>query len=317
MPGSGRMSEYYKFGDFQIDAVKRQLLRNDTPIPVSGRAFDLLLVLIEARDRVATKDELLQKVWPDTIVEENNLTVAMSGLRKALGRGVQDPRYILTVPGRGYRFIAEVWTDQHSLESEKAREENSQAATSESAPDSPARGDRIGSSDAVTARKLRTMVPSWLMILTVAALVLGLTYLVLRHNHQTKQFLTSIRSVAVLPFNVIGASEEDRYLGTGIADAITAKLSGNAQLTVRPTRSVLRYSKPDVNPVSAGQELGVDAVLDGEIQRAGNRLRVTVQLVGVRDGATLWADKFEQDFSGIFAVEDSISTGAAEHLLLH
>ena len=57
--------------------------------------------------------------------------------------------------------------------------------------------------------------------------------------------------------------------------------------------------------------------LDGEIQRAGNRLRVTVQLVGVRDGATLWADKFEQDFSGIFAVEDSISTGAAEHLLLH
>ena len=297
--------------------MKRQLLaqrRSDTCL---RPALDLLLVLIEARHQVVTKDELMQRVWSDAIVEENNLTVAMSGLRKALGEEIQNPRYIVTVPGRGYRFIAEVRTDRQSLETQNVDEECVQPAAGKSDSDSPPDGAKIGSGNEVAARRPKSMIPSWLAILIVTAIVLGSAYLALTHYRRTKQSLTSIRSVAVLPFNVIGAGEEDRYLGTGVADAITAKLSGNPQLAVRPTRSVLRYSKPDVNPVSAGQELGVDAVLDGEIQRLGNRVRVTVELVSVRDGTTMWADKLEQDFSGIFAVEDSISAGASEHLLLH
>ncbi len=79
------MKGFYEFGPFRIEPAKRLLLRGEQPVTVSNKAFDLLLALIEARDRVLGKDELLEKVWPDTIVEENNLTVAMSGLRKALG----------------------------------------------------------------------------------------------------------------------------------------------------------------------------------------------------------------------------------------
>ena len=271
------MSDLYKFGDFQINPVKRQLLRNDAPIPVSGRALDLLLVLIEARDQIVTKDELMQRVWSDAIVEENNLTVAMSGLRKALGEEIQNPRYIVTVPGRGYRFIAEVRTDRQSLETQNVDEECVQPTAGKSDSDSPPDGAKIGSGDEVAARRPKSMIPSWLTILIVTAIVLGSAYLALTHYRRTKQSLTSIRSVAVLPFNVIGAGRRGSIFRhrRGGCHHREAKRQPRSSQSGRPALFFV-IAKPDVNPVSAGQELGVDAVLDGEIQRLGNRVRVTV-----------------------------------------
>ncbi len=115
---------------------------------------------------------------------------------------------------------------------------------------------------------------------------------------------------------MIGAPEQDQYLGVGLADALTSKLSNLPRLKVTPTGSVLRYNQSTTTPVTAGRELAVDAVLDGEMQRSGNQIRVTVQLVGVADGSTLWADSFVEDFTNVFALEDSISVGASEHLAL-
>src|SRR5664279_1006825 len=99
------MNSFCEFGPFRIDLGRRVLLRQGEPVVLSNKAFDLLLALIENRDRVMDKDELLDTVWEGAMVEENNLTVAMSGLRKALGEGPADRRYIMTVPGRGYRFV--------------------------------------------------------------------------------------------------------------------------------------------------------------------------------------------------------------------
>jgi TolB-like protein/tetratricopeptide (TPR) repeat protein len=124
------------------------------------------------------------------------------------------------------------------------------------------------------------------------------------------------RTVAVLPFRVLGSLPDEDYLGAGMADALTTRLSNIRQLTVRPTVSVLRYDRPDVNPVDAGRALAVDAVLAGEIQRAGEQIRVTVQLVNVASGAAIWAESFDQTFTNVFAVEDAISSGATAHLLV-
>lgn len=98
----------YEFGDYRIDVTKRCLLRAGEPVTLIAKAFDLLLVLVEHRDRVVEKDELLQLVWPERIVEESNLTQNIFVLRKALGEAPHDHRYIVTVPRRGYRFVAEV-----------------------------------------------------------------------------------------------------------------------------------------------------------------------------------------------------------------
>jgi DNA-binding winged helix-turn-helix (wHTH) protein/TolB-like protein/Tfp pilus assembly protein PilF len=292
------MNELYEFGEFQLEPAKRLLRRGQAPVPISNKAFDVLLALIEGRDRVLTKDELLEKVWPDTVVEENNLTVAMSGLRKALGEGANDRRYIITIPGRGYRFVADVRSLPQSDQLRQPLAEILPPTTDVS------RTPTVRS----TGR--------WRMILAIAAVLIASTAYFVGSHGRTKQSMQSIRSMAVLPFQTIGATEDEQYLGVGMADALTSKLSHLSQLTVRPTGSVLRYRQPGVNPVSAGRDLSVDAVLAGEMQRSGNRIRVTVQLVSVRDGATLWADAFDQDFTNIFAVEDSISAGASEHLAL-
>src|SRR5262245_27712092 len=99
---------FYEFGPFRIDTVKRLLLRDGEPVALKSKCFEMLLALVEARGQVLEKDELMRRVWPDTIVEESNITVYISTLRKALHENPQEHRYIVTVPGRGYSFVAEV-----------------------------------------------------------------------------------------------------------------------------------------------------------------------------------------------------------------
>jgi TolB-like protein/Tfp pilus assembly protein PilF len=126
------------------------------------------------------------------------------------------------------------------------------------------------------------------------------------------------RSVAVLPFKTLGTiqTNDDEFLGLGLADALITTLSNLRQLVVRPTNSVVRFTDPAQDLLIAGNELGVDAVLDGRVQRAGERVRVTVQLVSVMDGAPLWAEKFDEKWTDIFTVQDSISKQVAQALLL-
>src|SRR5215471_8303104 len=98
----------YQFGPFSVDPEQRVVSREGTPLSVTPKVFDTLLFLVRNPERVLTKDELLKEVWPDTFVEEVNLAVNISTLRKALGENAQESRYIVTIPGRGYQFVAEV-----------------------------------------------------------------------------------------------------------------------------------------------------------------------------------------------------------------
>src|SRR3984893_15710807 len=98
----------YEFGEFRIEADKRLLLRDGAPVPLTPKAFDTLLHLIQNRQRIVEKDELMQEIWPDTTVEENNLNQNISTLRRVLGESRGENRYIATIPGKGYRFIADV-----------------------------------------------------------------------------------------------------------------------------------------------------------------------------------------------------------------
>jgi len=293
------MSELYEFGPFRVDANRRVLLRDGNPVPMSNKAFDLLLVLVGERERVLDKEELLDRIWPDTTVEENNLTVAMSGLRKALGEEPNDRRYIVTIPGRGYRFAAEV---------------RAVASPGKAGEDADSRQPFQVQSPAPASVPPASAARTKLLAIAVAAVAVvgAASYFVIRNSRKEVQSIHSIRSLAVLPFKTIGAGEDEQYIGAGIADALTTKLSGVSQLRLRPSSAVLRYA--NANPISAGRELSVDSVLDGQIQRSGSRMRVTVQLVSVGDGGTLWADTLDEDFKNIFQIEDAISVGVAERL---
>jgi TolB-like protein/Flp pilus assembly protein TadD len=131
-----------------------------------------------------------------------------------------------------------------------------------------------------------------------------------------EELSAEIRSIAILPFKPLGASDTDEHLGLGMADALITRLSNIRQIAVRPTSAVMKYAGTDHDPAAAGRELKVEAVLDGAIQRSGDRVRVTVQLVDVSSEIPLWADKFDEMFTDIFAVEDSISEQVAHSLTL-
>jgi TolB-like protein/Tfp pilus assembly protein PilF len=125
-----------------------------------------------------------------------------------------------------------------------------------------------------------------------------------------------IRALAVLPFQTLGSKKDDEYLGLGMADALITRLGNTGKIIVRPTSAIQKYAGGKLSPQAAGQEQGVDAVLDGRIQREADRVRLTVQLIRVRDGGQLWAESFDKEFTNIFALEDALSERVAQSIRL-
>jgi DNA-binding winged helix-turn-helix (wHTH) protein/tetratricopeptide (TPR) repeat protein len=250
---SGAENRYFEFGPFTIDPAHRLLTRRGKSIPLAPKAFDTLMVLVEHSGKLVGKEELIKSVWPETEVEEGNLTFNIHVIRKALGANPKEHKYILTVPGKGYRFVGEV-------------RELSGSSTQPKPPESgPA---------------------------------------------------AAAKSIAILPFKSLGSSAEDEYLGVGAADALITRLGNLRQIVVRPTSAVKKYAAAEVDPLAAGRELGVESVLEGSIRRSGDRIRLTVQLSNVADGASIWAEKFDTEFTDVFTVEDTISQQVADALML-
>src|SRR4030095_1773596 len=285
---------FYLFGPFRIDVAERLLRRDGESIPLTPKAFDLLLMLVENKGHLLEKDELMKMLWPNTFVEEANLSNNISQLRKALS---MDPvhQYIETVPRRGYRFIADVTELSPTPE-----------IASGGHPDKAhERKESIASiSDAS-----RQSTVFWFALAVVALLALGpVIYYFWPKKPVTQQ---PIRTIAVLPFKPLAADSSDESLEMGMADTLITRLSNLRQLIVRPASAVRKYTALDNDELAAGREQRVDAVLEGTIQKASDKIRVTVRLVRVADGALLWADQFDEKFTNLFAVQDSISERVA------
>ncbi len=309
----------YEFGLFRIDTRERQLLRNGDPVPLPPKVYDTLLVLVENRGHIVEKEVLMKAVWPDTFVEEANLTVHISALRKVLGETVSEHQYIETVPRRGYRFVLTVTQVKNG-------------GIEVTAEDPITTGAIIQGNGRIEAAKMESpedesvpvptqAFPSLTRGLSLWALglcaLLGLIGAVYYYTHaKSADDRLKIRSIAVLPFKPLVEGSRDESLEMGMCDALITRLSAINQLVVRPTSSVVRYNKLGLDSLSAGRELGVDALLDGYVQRSGDRIRVTAQLLSTADGKHLWSGQFDDNFNGIFAVEDSISRQISDALLL-
>ncbi|HEX8000579.1 MAG TPA: winged helix-turn-helix domain-containing protein [Pyrinomonadaceae bacterium] len=343
---------FYEFGPFRVDTLKRLLLREGQPVPLTAKAFDTLVTFVQHSGQDLDKDELMRTVWPDTVVEENNLTQNVSALRKALGENKSEHRYIVTIPGRGYRFVAtvkEVCDAQTELLERAVDAETTQAGgnvvaanTLAQSPNGstvanvyePSKTDSNGaattaSSSPVSApsSSLPALQPARLsasllkraaLVVLIAGILAVVAYWWLSNRSRTApEVVAPPGSIAVLPFKPLGMSASDDYLGLGMADALITKLSNIRQITVRPTSAVLKFAgEGKTDPVAAGRELNVDSVLEGSIQRAGDRVRVTVQLVSVRESRPLWAHSFDEQLTDIFSVQDSISAQVAQALTL-
>jgi DNA-binding winged helix-turn-helix (wHTH) protein/TolB-like protein len=305
----------YEFGPFQLDPPERLLLCDGQPVPMTPKAFDLLVVLVERGGHLVEKGELLKTVWRDSVVEEGNLSVTVSFLRKALNDDRELHKYIETVSKRGYRFVAGV-KEIGELESpfrlqslEQASETGEHGVAPEQLPQA--------TPPPATARKRILLLNIAIAVLFLGALVASVKFAPRPDVGAGQvQGTVEIRSLAVLPFQMLGAKGRDEYLGLGMADALITRLGNTGKIIVRPTSAIQRYNGKEPNPQAAGQEQGVDAVLDGRIQREPDRVRLTVQLIRVRDGVPLWGETFDREFTNIFALEDALSERVAQSIRL-
>lgn len=293
----------FEFGPFRLEASERRLWRDGTElVQLPPKVFDLLVLLVENRGRLLDKSFLLESLWPGTFVEEANLSVNVSLLRKALGDGAGGT-YIETVPKRGYRFVANVTEVTGPAEELPAIIEPQQ-------PVAIATRYEMPTAQVLVSRRRRWVwVAGFLIVMAIAGWLFWL-------EMPRRSRVAQIHSIAVLPFRSLGGNADHDYLGLGMADAVVTRLTAIPRITVRPTSAVVRYLKSNPDPLAVGRELQVDAVLVGQIQEHEKRIRVTVSLFCLPDGWALWAEKFDDNFTNIFAVQDAISEKIADSLAL-
>ena len=285
----------YAFDNFEIEPTNRVLLRNGEIVPLTGKVFDVLLVFAENPGRLLEKDEMIDKVWHLEFVEEGNLARNVSTLRRALGDVGKEYKYISTVQGHGYRFIADV----------------AEVNCNRVAETSGATGEVPQTKEIFHPAKSKHFSRKWLWaipfaVVLVTAVLIGKDRLFAPGNQ--------IKSIAVMPLKSLDAG--DNYLGIGIADAVIRKISQTGQFTVRPTSAVLRYANQDSDTLAAARELNTDTVLEGSVQRSGERLRVSVNLLRTSDGVSLWSDSFDLPATDVFTIQDKVAQQVVTRLRL-
>ncbi len=279
----------YRFTTYRLDTRSRELREgNGAPLPLTAKAFDTLAYLIEHRDQVVSRDELLSAVWPGRVVEENTLTQAIAALRRAFGTQGGEHRFIVTVPGHGYRFVADVQEDDAT------------------ATPSPA----ISAVPPPPKRLRRPMLVGFVALLVVVAGGVAAW----RSRTPDVEPAQANATLAVLPFRSLSSGPQDEMLSLGLADALITRIGSSTSLQVRSLASSRRFD--DADPLDAGHKLGARYVVEGTTQRGGDRIRVSARLIDVQKSRTLWSGTFDERSGNVFTLQDTLASAMTDALAL-
>lgn len=289
------ITHFYRFGEFILDADQRVLLRQGKPLLLPPKVLEALLALLQNCGRIIEKGELMTRLWPDTFVEESNLTYTIVQLRKTLGDNARHPHYIETIPKRGYRFIVdveEVLSDTGIVSNELARRVGP-----------PVREAQDG------ANPISGTI--------YAEQVIGIHSIEEQHHHERPSGAISERrvgSIAVLPFLDMSPDRDQEYFCEGLADELINSLAGLPNLHVASRTSSFRFKSPTLDIRDVGKRLNVHTVLEGSVRKAGNNFRITAQLISAIDGYQLWSGKYDRKLEDIFAVQEDIAQSTVRAL---
>ena len=315
--------EIFLFEDFRLDRRGGGLFRrNDkgvfAPVAVGSRGLDILGVLIARAGEVVSKDEIIAAVWPGTIVEDGNLTVQISALRRVIDQGRSDGSYVQTVPGRGYRFVAtvtpsvaEVCASDLLMNSDGERGNNNKpelvaVLPVSERPTAASRRRRSGSAiaTAAVATALVLAVIAWWLWPTTK---LPRTPELAAPASVSQPFVAPRLSIVVLPFANLSDDREQQYFADGITDDVTTDLSRLADMLVISHNTALAYKDKLLDAKQIGLELSVRYVLQGSVRRSGSQVRVNTQLIDAEADTLLWANRFESDAGDLIALQDEIT----------
>ena len=297
------MNHLYHFGSYTLDPRRRRLSRQGSAVSLTPKAFDLLLFFAQNPNRVITKDELLKAVWADSFVEEGNLTQNVFLLRRALGQQSEDSGLIVTIPRKGYQFAGDV-----SIKTGTEHESEAVDTFSSHMETSLVRGP---------TSKWRRLLALLFMVAALILVVAG--YLSWNPFRPTPTPPRPRIMLAVLPLQNLTGDPEQEYFADGLTEEMIAQLGRlqPEQLGVIARTSVMGYKHTEKRLDQIGRELSVQYVLESSFRRSGDRLRLTVQLVRVRDQAHLWAENYDRQMQDIFAVQDDVARAVAREIQLH
>jgi TolB-like protein/DNA-binding winged helix-turn-helix (wHTH) protein/Flp pilus assembly protein TadD len=301
----------YRFGQFELDSCKRTLSRADSPVVLTPKAFDVLTFLVQNPNRLVTKQELLQAVWGETFVEEGNLTQYISHLRKALGDSSDDARLIVTIARKGYQFTADVTV---GAAVDTPRLAALQILTEErSQPESP-RLFGFSTKEAVLnapSRRWKTAVRSVsVLLLLVVVFASWRHFWGVAHSRSPKIML------AVLPFENLTGDPNKEYLADGLTEQTISQLGrlNPEQLGVIARTSVMGYKGKGTRLDQIGHELSVQYVLENSLRESGNEIRLTAQLIQVKDQTHLWSKDYDYPAKDILKVQDDVARAVAQEI---
>ena len=322
---------YYRFDDVVVDCENFRVQKGVQTKALTPRAFDVLLYLIEHRGRVVEKQELFEEVWKESFVSDNALTRSIKEIRRTIVDDTEAPGYILTVPKRGYRFVAEV--TEEALENEellfKEREKSStirEKISGQGEDGNPATQHTVYKAASLTKEALSHRTSSAEVIiseikrhkrgsaLAAAAVLVAVAALAFRFYSTTGG--EAIDSVAILPFVNASAASDSEYISDGVSDSVISSLSRLPNMRVIAFNLVLRYKGQQVDPQAVGRELKVRAVLISRLSKQGDDLSINTELVDVRDGRRLWGEQYNRKVSDIIAVPGEIARQITEGLRL-
>ena len=297
--------------NLELDRRAYQLRRFGKPVKLSRIPMELLLLLVERRGELVTRDEIGKRVWgKDVFVDQdNNINAAIRKLRQVLDDDPEQPKFIQTVTGRGYRFIATV-PDAPSL-----------TPNVEAVPERPTQNGVVVDRQAIPAplppaqaRPLKLALPALALVLLVAAVV----YFQWFRSHPHPQAAAGRLMLAVLPFeNLTGDAAQD-YFSDGLTEEMIAQL-GNLDpqhLGVIARTSVMHYKGTTEKLDQIGGELGVQYVLEGSVRRSSDKVRITAQLIQVKDQSHVWARQYDRELSNLLAIQGEIAEEVAQEIPL-
>ncbi len=295
---------FREFGRFRLDAENKVLWAGEKPIDLQLKEIELLCLFTERRGEILSKDEILDLVWADSFVEESNLSQHVYRLRKTFKAFGETGDLIQTVPRRGYRFIGEIGISAEDIVIER---HSISRTLIEELHDSTEPGLTVVPK--LTGSTLRHR----FLIATAIVLIILATTAGMFLSNRVAIGTSPTRSIAVLPLRDLDRANDGSF-GLGFADALITRLGTVENVRVLSTNAVIRYADELREPLDVGRELNVDAVIDGTLQRADGKIRVTLRVTRTGDGKQIWANSFDQSERDIFGLQDLIATQTAKNL---
>jgi TolB-like protein/DNA-binding winged helix-turn-helix (wHTH) protein/tetratricopeptide (TPR) repeat protein len=304
-PENGPTPRILRFATFEVDLQARELRKNGLKLKLHGQPFEVLAMLLERPGELVSREQLRERLWPtDTFVDfDHGVNTAINRLREALGDSADNPRFIETLPRRGYRFLA-------SVDSNTPSSPASQPATSMAPETLPVTAKENGG----PPDKRKNLV--W--ILAAAGLLVGLLIAAsvgdFRHRLFGKQPSAPIQSIAVLPLVNLSNDANQDYFADGMTEALTTDLGKISALRVISRTSVMQYKGTKKPLPEIGRELQVDALVEGTVLRSGNHMRITANLVQASPERHLWAESYESEVGDILTVQTQVAQAVAKEI---